>query len=340
MMTRRRAFLSGAAATLAATLAGCGNNELPSTPVSSGTPSAQPVLDSARLETILKRIQGGLDAADAEKSPDLLVGYLSGPAARMREHEYTVASATADNTYIHTFTTTSKAGTVGSTTGFPRTAMTVTEIAKGDTAEYLLTLTQDSARDDFQLWAWVRLLGGAVVPATAAATVGSEQIGADSTGLVSTPQEVLDAYVDALNNPEGANGVAFADDTLRQRLASDRAVDLGGMGSVSVTATAGTDGFKGLRTSDGGALVVTTLSWDQVFTNTTAGSSISLDGTMLGSLMGENRSVVGTVTATYEVTVAFFIPPAGAKTGAVMLGMDIVPAAVARDDSKAPAAAS
>lgn len=337
MMTSRRAFLSSAAAaSVALTLAAC-SDDLPGAPTAQASPTAMPVLDSARLTAILERIQTGLDAADAERSKDLLVGYLTGPAARMREYEYLVAYATSDDSYIHKFTTTSKAGTVGATTTFPRTAMTVTEVAEGDTAEYLLALTQDSARDDFQLWGWVRLFGGAVVPATAAASVGSEQIEADSTGLIATPQEVLDAYVDALNNPDGENGGAFADDTLRQRVASDRAVDLGGMGEVTVTATAGSDGFKGLRTSDGGALVMTTLRWDQVFKNTVAGSTINLQDTMIGALMSGNTSVVGTVTITYEATVAFSIPAAGAGTGAVALGMDIVAAAVARDDSQAPA---
>jgi len=83
--------------------------------------------------------------------------------------------------------------------------------------------------------------------------VGSESVSADATGLVATPQEVLDAYIDALNNPTGENGTAFADDTLRQRIAAERAIDLGGMGTVTVTAAAGSDGFKGLGATPDGA---------------------------------------------------------------------------------------
>ncbi|MDK6591516.1 hypothetical protein QP220_10820, partial [Actinotignum timonense] len=84
---------------------------------------------------------------------------------------------------------------------------------------------------------------GVEVPATSTASVGSEQVDADSTGLVATPQEVLAAYIELLNNPEGDNSLGFADDSLRQRVASERGVDLSGMGTVSVTATAGQDGF-------------------------------------------------------------------------------------------------
>lgn len=338
MISSRRVFLSSAAATaVAATLAAC-SDDLPGAPSVSGTPSAQPVLDSDRLAAILARIQTGLDAADAQKSKDALTGYLTGPAARMREYEYTIASATGDDSRIHTFTTASKAGSVGLTSAFPRTAMTLTEVAQGDTAEYLLALTQDSARDDFVLWGWVRLYGEATVPETIAASVGAEQIDAESTGLVATPQQVLDAYVDALNNPDGDNGKAFADDTIRQRIAGERAVDLGGMGEVTVTASAGSDGFKGLRAYEGGALVMTTLKWDQVLRNTTAGSTITVSDVAVSALMGEDKKVVGTVTISYEAIVAFSIPPEGADTGAVSVGSDLVITSVTRDDSQAPAA--
>ncbi|MDO4243667.1 MAG: hypothetical protein Q4C85_07905 [Actinomyces sp.] len=335
MMTSRRALLTGAAATaVAAALAAC-SNEVPATSAATTSPSAQPVLDSERLTAILERIQKGMDAADAEKSTDALKGYLVGPASRVRGEQYTIATATGDDTRVHTFTTTPKAGTVGLTAEFPRTAMAVTEVAEGDSVEYLLALTQDSARDDFQLWGWARLFAGVVVPATAAPSVGAEQVDADAAGLVATPQEVLDRYVDALNNPEGDNGKAFADDLLRQTVANARATDFSGMGEASVTATAGADGFKGLRTADGGALVMTTLRYDRVYKNTVAGSTISVDDAA-GALMGDNKTVVGTVTTSYDVIIAFSIPPEGSDTNAVALGMDSVIAGVTRDDSQAP----
>lgn len=62
-------------------------------------------------------------------------------------------------------------------------------------------------------------------------------------------------------------------------MASERGVDLSGMGTVSVTATAGQDGFKGLRTTEGGALVATTLSFATIYTKTVAGSTLNVGGT-------------------------------------------------------------
>ena len=336
-MSTRRVFLSGAvAAAVGAALAACTEVEqdLP-TPSAIATPSAHPALTADKLTTILERIQTGLNAADADKSPDSLVGYLTGPAARVRAEEYAIAQATGDDKFVHTFVTTSQAGVAGLTTDFPRTALVVTEPAAEGEAPYLLILTQDDARNPYQMWGWARLSGQSQVPTTSTTVVGSESVSADATGLVATPQEVLDAYIDALNNPTGENGTAFADDTLRQRIAAERAIDLGGMGTVTVTAAAGSDGFKGLRTTANGALVMTTVTFSTVYRNTVARSTITVGGTV-AKMLGDNASVVGTVTVTYDAMVAFSIPSASEGGQSTVIGLDLVPAKAERDDSQAP----
>lgn len=336
-MSTRRLFLSGAVATaVGAALAACTKVEqdLP-TPSVVATPSAHPALTADKLTTILERIQTGLNAADAAKSPDSLVGYLTGPAARVRAEEYAIAQATGDDKFVHTFITTSQAGVAGLTTDFPRTALVVTEPAAEGEAPYLLILTQDDARNPYQMWGWARLSGQSQVPTTSTTVVGSESVQADATGLVATPQEVLDAYIDALNNPTGENGTAFADDTLRQRIAAERAIDLGGMGTVTVTAAAGSDGFKGLRTTANGALVMTTVTFSTVYRNTVARSTITVGGTV-AKMLGDNASVVGTVTVTYDAMVAFSIPSASEGGQSTVIGLDLVPAKAERDDSQAP----
>ena len=336
-MSTRRVFLSGAvAAAVGAALAACTEVEqdLP-TPSAIATPSAHPALTADKLTTILERIQTRLNAADADKSPDSLVGYLTGPAARVRAEEYAIAQATGDDKFVHTFITTSQAGVAGLTTDFPRTALVVTEPAAEGEAPYLLILTQDDARNPYQMWGWARLSGQSQVPTTSTTVVGSESVSADATGLVATPQEVLDAYIDALNNPTGENGTAFADDTLRQRIAAERAIDLGGMGTVTVTAAAGSDGFKGLRTTANGALAMTTVTFSTVYRNTVARSTITVGGTV-AKMLGDNASVVGTVTVTYDAMVAFSIPSASEGGQSTVIGLDLVPAKAERDDSQAP----
>ena len=335
-MSTRRVFLSGAVATaVGAALAACAEVEqgLPA-PSVAATPSAHPALTSDKLAAVLERIQTGLNAADAAKSPDSLAGYLTGPAARVRAEQYATAQAMGDDKYIHTFITTSQMEAVGLTADFPRTALVVTEPAAEGQAPYLLILTQDDARSPYQMWGWVWLKQSRV-PTTSAIKVGSESVPADATGLVATPQEVLDAYLDALNNPTGENGTAFANDKVRDTIANYRAINLGGMGTMTVTAAAGSDGFKGLRTNANGALVMTTLTFSSVYRNTVARSTITV-GDTVAKMLGGNASVVGTVTATYDAMVAFAIPSASEGGQSAVVGVELTLSKAERDDSQAP----
>lgn len=357
MTSSRRVFLTSAAATAAGlALSACGQ-EVPTTQTEDAQ-TDRPALDSERLTEALTRVQEGLDAADAQKKADLLTGYLTGPAARVRSEQYALATATGDDTNIDHFTTQSQAATAGLTDEFPRDALTVTEVAEGDDANYMLALRQEDARKNYELWGWIRFNKG-VVPETNSTAVGSARVGADADGLVATPSQALDSYIEALNDPEGPSGKAFADDYLRQFVASRRNVEKSEAGEVTVTArTRGdseSDGFCGLRTEDNGALVLTTLAIDVVYKRTVARSKLNMKGP-IGALMGDNTEVVGSVTATYDVMVAFSILPAGAATGnpdqvatasaagatdapstpITMLGMQQVLASVTRDDSQSP----
>ena len=181
----------------------------------------------------------------------------------------------------------------------------------------------------------MRPFAGVEVPATATASVGSEQVDGDADGLAATPQEVLDSYVDALNNPDGDNGAVFADDLLRQQLGSLRSKDVSSAGEIAVTARAGSDGFRGLRTTDNGAIVLTTLSYDVVYKRTVAKSTLKMLPEV-ASLLGTGTEITGEVTSTYDVMVAFSIPSAGSGSPAVVLGRSAVLASASKDDSKSP----
>ncbi|MBO3724910.1 hypothetical protein J5X07_07695 [Actinomyces bowdenii] len=339
MMTSRRAFLAGGTVcALSLTLAACSQDKpTATTPTATGSAAAESVLSPEKLTAVLERIKSGMDAADAEKKPELLAGYAEGPAVRVRTAEYALASATKDDAHIQVLpATTSQTSSAGVTLDFPRVAINVTDAPAEKIAPFLMALRQNSARDNFQLWAWVQLFPGVKVPAIDSPLSGTEQVMADSEGLAVTPQAALDAYVDALNNPDGDNGKAFADDPLRQQVAAQRGIDFGELGQVTVTAAAGSDGFLGLRTDDGGAIVVTTLTYATLYKRTVDGADLKIESHP-GALLGDNTSVIGTVTATYEAMVAFSIPPEGGQGGAIALGADTILAKVERDDSQAPA---
>ena len=338
MKPTRRALLSaGGASALALSLAACSKSQ-PKTAQTqaSGTPIAEPVLNDKQLSEILQRVQTGLAAADKEKNADKLKEVMTGPAARIRAAEYATASASGNNDFIHPMTTTIQGGGVGQTVGFPRNAAAASEGASPS----LISLEQNSARDQFKVWAWVQGFSEKknIPVLTKQSAQRAKQVTADSTGLVSTPKAALDAYVDALNHPDGENGKAFPDDNLRQKVQSARTTDLRSLGEVTVTATAGKDGFQGLQLEDGdgGALVFTTLTYTVVYKRTVDGSDLTLQGDVAAH-MGGNQKIVGTVTATYDSMVAFSIPKEGSKDKVAVLGAETALMKVDRDDSKTPA---
>ena len=338
MKPTRRALLSaGGASALALSLAACSKSQ-PKTAQTqaSGTPIAEPVLNDKQLSEILQRVQTGLAAADKEKNADKLKEVMSGPAARIRAAEYATASASGNNDFIHPMTTTIQGGGVGQTAGFPRNAAAASEGASPS----LISLEQNSARDQFKVWAWVQGFSEKknIPVLTKQSAQRAKQVTADSAGLVTTPKAALDAYVDALNHPEGENGKAFPDDLLRQKVQAARTTNLSSLGEVTVTATAGKDGFQGLQMEegDGGALVFTTLTYTVVYKRTVDGSDLTLQGDV-AALMGGNQKIVGTVTATYDSMVAFSIPKEGTGEKVTVLGAETALMKVERDDSKTPA---
>ena len=338
MKPTRRALLSaGGASALALSLAACSKSQ-PKTAQTqaSGTPIAEPVLNDKQLSEILQRVQTGLATADKEKNADKLKEVMSGPAARIRAAEYATASASGNNDFIHPMTTTIQGGGVGQTVGFPRNAAAASEGASPS----LISLEQNSARDQFKVWAWVQGFSEKknIPVLTKQSAQRAKQVTADSAGLVTTPKAALDAYVDALNHPEGENGKAFPDDLLRQKVQAARTTNLSSLGEVTVTATAGKDGFQGLQMEegDGGALVFTTLTYTVVYKRTVDGSDLTLQGDV-AALMGGNQKIVGTVTATYDSMVAFSIPKEGSKDKVAVLGAETALMKVDRDDSKTPA---
>ena len=338
MKPTRRALLSaGGASALALSLAACSKSQ-PKTAQTqaSGTPIAEPVLNDKQLSEILQRVQTGLATADKEKNADKLKEVMTGPAARIRAAEYATASASGNNDFIHPMTTTIQGGGVGQTVGFPRNAAAASEGASPS----LISLEQNSARDQFKVWAWVQGFSEKknIPVLTKQSAQRAKQVTADSTGLVSTPKAALDAYVDALNHPDGENGKAFPDDLLRQKVQAARTTNLSSLGEVTVTATAGKDGFQGLQMEegDGGALVFTTLTYTVVYKRTVDGSDLTLQGDV-AARMGGNQKIVGTVTATYDSMVAFSIPKEGSKDKVAVLGAETALMKVDRDDSKTPA---
>ena len=56
----------------------------------------------------------------------------------------------------------------------------------------------------------------------------------------------------------------------------------------------------------------------------------------VASLLGSGPEITGEVTSTYDVMVAFSIPPVDSNSQAVVLGRSAVLASASKDDSQSP----
>lgn len=336
---RTRAALAGAGLTLAL-LAGC-SAEVPQPAPEAAAETPPPALDEDRLARVLENISATMAEADEALDPALLPERLTGPAVDLRSAEYRLAEATDGESAPEPFTAAPQVAAVPATEDFPRPGMVVTQPPDGSNLPLLLGIVQQNAREPYTLWGWVTLFPGITTPALTHPNAGSAVVPADADTLVATPTEVVERYVDTLNSEDSEFAEQFADDPYKETSrasATDLDNRVEAAGEVTIEAAVGDDGPVSLATADGGAIVLGEITSDLTMRKTVPGAQLRAGGG-IGALLGENKEVLGTVTGTSDVLLAFYVPPAGAEDSTIqVLGANDVLTEVTRDDAAAPAA--
>lgn len=282
-------------------------------PTPEAVPSeAPPVLDEVRVERILADVEESLLRADAELDAELLGPRVESPAVEMRAAEYRLAEASGGERIPTPLTADRQIEVVGATDEWPRDVFVVTHVPEGSNLPLLLALRQDEPRGPYALWTWSRLLPGSNTPTTATAMRGSSQLAADAEGLLLTPGEALESYVDLLGDSGAEHADLFGEDAFSEEYqasleAIENAVD--GAGEVSRADSVDTDHLAALATEDGGALVVGVLESRLTISRTVEGSTVEAGGAIAELL--DDPVIEGVVHADYAVTLALVIPPEG-----------------------------
>ena len=315
-----RAARALVAALLLATLAAC-STPLP-VPQPDAVPAATPPgLSPAQAERVLDEVADALAEADEAGDATLLEPRVTGPAATIRAVEYALAAA-GDEDAVTAIPPGAQTLVLPTTDTWPRTFFVVTEPPEDLQAPLLLTLTQESPRDQYRLWSWARLFPGVVMPATTEPGLGSAPVEPDSADLAVPPEEVVARYVDVLTHrDESEYAEAFTPDPLRQGIAQTKDAFVGVVGqngSLAETYQPDEAGTLAIATADGGAIVVGTVR--TVTTITLADSTLKIaDQTAV--LLGSD-----TVRSTLEIqwlsVVAFAVPPAGSDEPITVLGAE------------------
>lgn len=327
-MKTNRKFWAMAAAT-AIVLSGCSDSgdELPTPVVESPTATQtdaegnstgedggddENASQSQRADQVLEGVSEALATAYDERSTSDVGDRIGGPAKQALD----VIFSNAGRFQIEELTpvpTTDPDSTWSTSANFPRVAMVFTENPETGSNDQLLVLSQSDGRENYKLWGYAGL-----VPADLEITFATdtEAIAKDYSQTIATsPMQGLDEYAARLQGDE--TDVTYDDDALTASLHEERDSineSLGETGEATIAARALNHGPLSMATEDGGAVTMGALEYDVVIDRTTAGSTITVGDELAHWLNGEADStydVKGTLTSTYFVTIAFYIPPQG-----------------------------
>ena len=281
----------------------------------------QPAMTADQADRVIADFSRVLATADGSTDTSALDSRLTGPALALRLNEYALRTSglTEDVTAIPEAAQTV---VVPATDVWPRTLMAVTESPADLQAPLLLAFTQASPRDQFRLWAWVRLFPGVTTPQFAQPDLGAAPVAPDSTTLARSPETVMVGYLDLLTNGDASEyATAFLPDPLRDGIVGTRTAYtelVGDNGSLVETYNPAGDGLQSIGTFDGGAVVVG--AFETVTTITLSDSTLTLDGEIAAML---GRTTVETSLAfTWLSVVAFRVPPAGSTDPVEVLGAE------------------
>lgn len=334
-MKRQGALLVSAALLLAA----CDNpaNEIPE-PTAQPEETTEGSFHSDNADEILAAVQESLDSVrENVEVSDSAKERIMGPALRSIQGETRVASRTGDEKFLTTVTTDGANSTWGAAGQYPRVAMAFANEPDGENAAQLLVLVQTRGQSNFRLWGYAHLFSSDNSYEFDSSTTSVDAN--DGKGLVASPVEVGDDYVNRLNNRESE--FSFTDDPLSTSLEEQRsslAESVEGTGEYSLEPVRETDqGPISISTEDGGAVSMSVYSYDMVITRTVAGSTITV-GEPLATMVGADEGtydVQGKLRAHYQVMVAFYIPPEGSKEDIVVLGASAPSLFLVEDDASA-----
>ncbi|MBB5831113.1 hypothetical protein [Brachybacterium aquaticum] len=269
----RRGLLLGTGGLLATTLlAACGAEPEPPAAPPTGKELAEPTpaQTTEQFEKIIPAVHAVVVEADEARDAAKLAPRVSGSAAEFRTAVYALIAKAEEwaedlkvpgEALIVPLTSTSAE--------FPRTAIALVEDSVDGGVPYFMALQQADAKSPYTAWGWAQQAVDVEMPTVPAAAVGSEQVTGDTEGLLMTPAAALALYAKVLTEGDAAD----ADDQLapnpfqtgtHERIQTERkelnqGVEWDEAATIRETYTVREDELVGLRTDDGGAIVMGTL---------------------------------------------------------------------------------
>jgi hypothetical protein len=295
-------------------------------------PPQDPVLGAAlepqQARGIVGRVLSAADHADQTRDASASAAAYDGLALLMATALYQVDTATGVTVPPRPTSPTRPSVLLTRGAQYPRFFFTVLA-GNAKQAPVVCLLTAKDASSAYRIAGSVTLLPGARLPSVATPTEGSPRLAADVTGLAIAPGDLGPTYAEVLNNgstaPEAAN---FTKDTFVDQVQKAAAAQRQGVarfGTYAQTHQAVPGSTLAIRTSNGGALVFTSLRRQSTFTGR-AGNTATLPPDVR-VLTGEVQAARFTTTA--AELLLFVVPPAGKGNATLVAASDGIIAATA-----------
>ncbi|MBE1875931.1 hypothetical protein [Myceligenerans pegani] len=331
-MTNRRIArrASAAAAPLLAVglLAGCAE-ELP-------VPEPEPavvgaVVTEEQEKTIISRVAESVETATKGRKTGALEERMAGPALTVRTSQIEVARKIKSDEQVTNLPMSMQSVMLPSDPEWPRTSLAVSTQPKDLTAPVLYAFEQRSARSDYKLWAWARLLPGVTLPQFASTDTGTEEVAADDgESLTMSPARAVAAYADVLSEEDDSKFAKRIEDDdfrdlMRKQESAQKKADgwKKSEGKYSFSATADEDeGVQAMRTVDGGAIVLGAINSSQVIQLQDKAEAPPSDGFVTQKALFGDQDVTNVLRTKYLDVVALYVPPAGSDDKLRLVGFE------------------
>lgn len=324
-MTTRRTVLAGIGVLTAGGLLSACSDAMPEAPsVPKGpTPKAPtPAADAEQITRYLSEIDAALTAADKARDAKKLAPRVVGSAAEFRAKSYEIISEVPEWTESLDGPNSELVVAITSTGAeWPRTAIALARSRIEGAPACFVALQQSDARSPYTTWGWAHQAAGVEMPMVPDASVGSEPVGLDTEGLVMTPKQALALYAQVL----GLGDAKDPDDKLapnpfqtetHKQIQAERAqlnegVEQDEAATIGERYAVREEEFVGLRTDDGGAIILGVLTSERTV-EIKNGASVEYSEDNVYTTLAGTRRFTKEYRRQYGTTVALYIPSAEA----------------------------
>ncbi|MBL0885787.1 hypothetical protein [Myceligenerans indicum] len=333
----RRASVAVTPLLVVGLLAGCAQ-ELPAPEPPSAAVGA--MVTEKQEKTIISRVAESVEKATQERKIDALDARMTGPAKTIRTSQLNVAKKLDSDKQVTKLPMSMQSVTLPSDPQWPRLSMAASTQPKDLTPPVLYAFEQASARSDYKLWAWARLLPGVTLPRFAPTDTGTETVADDDEKtLASSPAKAVAMYADVLSEGKDSkfSGKIEDDDfrdLMRKQESAQKKADgwKKAEGKYSFSAKADKDaGVRSMRTLDGGAIVMGAIDSAQVIQLQDKAEAPPSNGFVTQKALFGDQDVTNVLRTKYLDVVALYVPPAGSEEKVRLVGFEHIAVAATNE---------